>query len=307
MPDGQIVRVAYAEQNGHPFTPPVRKTPRTRGLASPSGEILMRGFEIPSVDDSADLATVAEAANPGGSPLTRGIQPLGGPESPAKAPAKDAAKEELSPEVAQMVELLLHGSGSVQRMSPSSASPPTQRPGRIEPEMKPGKPGEPLIVKFPGATKESVWSSDPSFVFFRQIPDTDAGPVGALGVPLTPGRSVAVDPRTTPLGAPVFISTEGATPETRVNRLMFAQDTGGAIRGAVRADYFWGFGPGAFERASRMKESGRMWLLLPRELRIAAATPGTMTRGIATRPAEAESDCLVPDPELCVEGTGNQP
>jgi membrane-bound lytic murein transglycosylase A len=136
-------------------------------------------------------------------------------------------------------------------------------------------------------------------VFFRQIPDADAGPLGALGVPLTPGRSIAVDPRTTPLGSPVFISTEGSSPESRMNRLMFAQDTGGAIRGAVRADFFWGFGPNAFARASRMRESGRMWLLLPKDLRFAAAKP--LTRGIGGDTGASASECLVPDPEFCVE------
>jgi membrane-bound lytic murein transglycosylase A len=82
---------------------------------------------------------------------------------------------------------------------------------------------------------------------------------------------------------------------------MFAQDTGGAIRGAVRADYFWGFGPSAFARASRMKEPGRMWLLLPKDLRIPAAAPGVLTRGIVNRSGGVEAECLVPDPELCVE------
>jgi membrane-bound lytic murein transglycosylase A len=141
----------------------------------------------------------------------------------------------------------------------------------------------------------SRYSSDPSYVFFRQIPDGDGGPIGALGVPLTPGRSVAVDPRTTPLGYPVFISTAG--PSSTVNRLMLAQDTGGAIRGAVRADYFWGFGAGAGERASRMKENGRMWLLVPRGLELAAGT-GVLTRGAG---GVSDAECVVPDPELCVE------
>jgi membrane-bound lytic murein transglycosylase A len=142
-----------------------------------------------------------------------------------------------------------------------------------------------------------VFSSDPSYVFFRQIPDSDGGPLGALGVPLTPGRSVAVDPRTTPLGFPVFISTEGQGIGTRLNRLVLAQDTGGAIRGPVRADYFWGFGPGAGERASRMKENGRMWVLLPKDLQVGVGAQFT-TRGGA---GAGEAECLVPDPELCVE------
>jgi membrane-bound lytic murein transglycosylase A len=302
MPDGQILRLAYAEQNGHPFTPPVRKTVRTRGLAAPP-EILMRGFEIPLVDEGGELAAVAEIANPSGGPATRGLRPLADTVAASPAPAAEKiGKEDISPEVARMVDLLLHGtSSSKAEQIPAGPAKAANRPARIEPEPKPGKPSEPLIVKFPGKQKESVWTSDPSFVFFRPVPDSDGGPVGALGVPLTPGRSIAVDPRTTPLGSPVFVSTDGALPDTRVNRLMFAQDTGGAIRGPVRADYFWGFGPGAFERASRMKENGRMWLLLPKDLRLAAATPAVLTRGIANRPGDSSAECLVPDPELCVE------
>ena len=145
-----------------------------------------------------------------------------------------------------------------------------------------------------------MFSSDPSYVFFRQVPDSEAGPLGALGVPLTAGRSLAVDPRTTPLGSPVFISTEGASEHSRLNRLMLAQDTGGAIRGPVRADYFWGFGPRAGDSASRMKENGRMWLLLPKDLRIAAAASGFATRGLGG-PGPNDAECLVPDPDLCVE------
>ena len=112
---------------------------------------------------------------------------------------------------------------------------------------------------------------------------------------MTAGRSVAVDPRTTPLGFPVFISTEGSRRGGGgVSRLMLAQDTGGAIRGPVRADYFWGFGDRAGERAGHMKESGRMWLLVPKEhplLQVSA------TRGMEG----SEAECLVPDPDLCVE------
>jgi membrane-bound lytic murein transglycosylase A len=94
----------------------------------------------------------------------------------------------------------------------------------------------------------------------------------------------------------VFISTEGQGTGTRLNRLVLAQDTGGAIRGPVRADYFWGFGPSAGERASRMKENGRMWILLPKDLQINAGAQFN-TRGVGA----GEAECLVPDPELCVE------
>jgi membrane-bound lytic murein transglycosylase A len=259
---------------------------------------------VPLVDEGSELAAVARAADPSPRPATRGLRPLAETvAAPRPAAAEKSGQEELSPEVARMVDLLLHGSSGLkpEQVSAAPAATPARRPARIEPEQKPGRPSEPLIVRFPGKQKESVWTSDPSFVFFRPIPDSDGGPVGALGVPLTPGRSIAVDPRTTPLGAPVFVSTEGALPDTRVSRLMFAQDTGGAIRGAVRADYFWGFGPNAFERASRMKENGRMWLFLPKDLRVAAATTAVLTRGMGNRSDGAEAECLVPDPELCVE------
>ena len=92
---------------------------------------------------------------------------------------------------------------------------------------------------------------------------SDDGPLGSLNVPLTPGRSIAVDPRAIPLGAPVFVATTWPLTSRPLSRLMFAQDTGSAIRGIVRADLFWGFGADAAEQAGRMKQSGRMWLLWP--------------------------------------------
>jgi membrane-bound lytic murein transglycosylase A len=102
-----------------------------------------------------------------------------------------------------------------------------------------------------------------SYVFFRQMPRDLPGPVGALGVPLTAQRSVAVDPRFVPLGAPVYLATTWPNSTKPLNRLMLAQDSGGAIRGAVRADFFWGFGAEATREAGRMKQSLRMWVLLP--------------------------------------------
>ncbi|MEZ5615886.1 MAG: MltA domain-containing protein [Rhodocyclaceae bacterium] len=107
---------------------------------------------------------------------------------------------------------------------------------------------------------------NPSFVFFRELPDNGGGPLGALGVPLTPGRSIAVDPRAVPLGAPVFLATTRPNSETPLRRLVLAQDTGGAIKGAVRADFFWGFGNDAGALAGRMRQRGRMWALLPEGL-----------------------------------------
>jgi membrane-bound lytic murein transglycosylase A len=109
-----------------------------------------------------------------------------------------------------------------------------------------------------------VLGQNPSYVFFRELPDTLSAPLGALGVPLTNEYSIAVDQRTIPLGVPVFLATTQPNSPEPLNRLMFAQDTGGAIRGAVRADFFWGFGEIAAVRAGSMKQSGRMWVLFPR-------------------------------------------
>lgn len=106
-------------------------------------------------------------------------------------------------------------------------------------------------------------SENPSYVFFRILPNADGGPLGALGVPLTPERSIAVDPRALPLGAPVWLATTQPNSATPLDRLVLAQDTGGAIRGNVRADYFWGFGDAAGAKAGAMKQPGRMWVLLP--------------------------------------------
>jgi len=120
----------------------------------------------------------------------------------------------------------------------------------------------------------ALLAENPSYVFFRIVaPDplaTIDGPIGALGVPLAPGRAIAVDPRFIPLGAPVFVATTWPLSTRPLQRLMLAQDTGGAIRGPVRADWFWGFGDDAAREAGRMKQDGRMWLLWPKGERLPA-------------------------------------
>jgi membrane-bound lytic murein transglycosylase A len=110
-----------------------------------------------------------------------------------------------------------------------------------------------------------------SYVFFRELPRDLPGPLGALGIPLTARRSIAVDARYIPLGAPVFLATTMPNSRQPLNRLMIAQDTGGAIRGAVRADFFWGFGEEAAALAGRMRQSGKMWVLLPNGYPLPAA------------------------------------
>lgn len=111
----------------------------------------------------------------------------------------------------------------------------------------------------------ALLNANPSYVFFRELNNHGAGPFGALGVPITPERSIAVDPRYIPLGAPVWLATTRPNSSEPMNRLVLAQDTGGAIRGNVRADFFWGFGEEAGKLAGAMKQKGRMWVLLPKD------------------------------------------
>jgi membrane-bound lytic murein transglycosylase A len=114
----------------------------------------------------------------------------------------------------------------------------------------------------------AMMNRNPSYIFFREI--KGEGPIGAQGVPLTPGRSLAVDPKILPLGAPVWIVSDYQDEKNRpLRRLMIAQDTGGAIRGAVRGDVFWGHGDEAGKLAGPMKASGQLYLLLPKGLEVA--------------------------------------
>ncbi|WP_025897382.1 murein transglycosylase A [Sneathiella glossodoripedis] len=108
-----------------------------------------------------------------------------------------------------------------------------------------------------------------SYIFFREL--STSGPIGAQGVELTPKRSLAVDRKWMPLGVPVWLQTEvfagpSQTDPDPFNHLMMAQDTGGAIRGPVRGDVFWGHGRDAYDAAGSMKSKGRYWILLPNSL-----------------------------------------
>ncbi len=108
-------------------------------------------------------------------------------------------------------------------------------------------------------------NANPSYVFFKELPAGLSGPLGALGVPLSAERSVAIDPKYVPLGAPIFLSTTQPNSSSALKRLMVAQDTGGAIKGGVRADYFWGAGDAAGKQAGSMKQQGKIWVLLPKD------------------------------------------
>ena len=121
------------------------------------------------------------------------------------------------------------------------------------------------LARNPQRQQELLWSN-PRMVFFREEAlsnsDPDAGPRGAQGVPLSAGRSIAVDPGSIPYGTPVWISSSG--PQTQLQQLVVAQDTGSAITGAVRADYFAGSGAQAGDLAGRLKQPLQMWVLWPK-------------------------------------------
>ena len=136
-------------------------------------------------------------------------------------------------------------------------------------EMTAAQASWPLIRNWarqnPKRVNEMLWSN-PRFVFFREepLPDPLLGPKGAQGVALTPGRSIAVDPLSIPYGTPVWLATTEPLTSTPLRRAVMAQDTGSAITGAVRADYFWGWGEAAEAQAGRMKQPLRLWALWPK-------------------------------------------
>jgi membrane-bound lytic murein transglycosylase A len=127
----------------------------------------------------------------------------------------------------------------------------------------------------------ALLDENPSYVFFREVPPPPEGsleaaidgPIGSLGVPLLAQRTIAVDPRAIPLGAPVYLATTQPLSDVALQRLVLAQDTGGAIRGPIRADFFWGFGNEAGQHAGRMKQQGAMWLLWPTGMVPPTGTP----------------------------------
>ncbi len=124
------------------------------------------------------------------------------------------------------------------------------------------------LADHPQAAPE-VMAKNASYVFFER--EEGEGPIGTEGAVLTPGRSLAVDTSFFPLGVPLWLagtapSPAAAVPDRPLRRLLVAQDTGGAIRGPVRGDVFWGHGEEAAAVAGRMKNPGRLWVLLPKGL-----------------------------------------
>nr|WP_309907485.1 murein transglycosylase A [Variovorax soli] len=233
LASGEVIRVAYAEQNGQPFRPTIAQSSSGKALSRVKTRGLGVELELDDGDDEVDDGTVIR---------TRGFT-----------------------------------------LALPAASGAVVVPGR--------RAAGPVL---------GSGIKDPSYVFFKEAGGTAGGPVGAFGVPLQPGRSIAVDPRATPLGYPVFVSTRTPDSGAPMQRLTIAQDTGGAIRGAVRADYFFGNGQQAATQARRMKERGQLWVLLPRGLAVAAAS----TSSIRTRGAAVGADlpqCLVPQEDACVD------
>lgn len=129
-----------------------------------------------------------------------------------------------------------------------------------------------FLLDHPGEA-EAVMNKNPSFVFFQKL--DGEGPLGSEGVALTPGRSLAVDQTFLPMGLPVFVAAtaphlDSTQADQPFERLLVAQDTGGAIQGPVRGDVFWGHGVEAAEIAGRMKNRGRLWVLLPKTVALPA-------------------------------------
>jgi membrane-bound lytic murein transglycosylase A len=290
LPDGSIMRLAYAEQNGLAFNPPIASA-RTKGR-----RVLVRGVEIDLEEDTVNAAAAPDGVAASDDTPQSSLLRNAGESNADNAPVADAGagEEPDSP--------LLRGfnlaKGTAPTVRPERVSSPAGAPvSQAAQSAKGSGGGQSLSAKAP--LSYVFASSDPSYVFFRAIPDSSSGPIGALGVPLSAGRSAAIDPRTTPLGAPVFVSAgDAASSALPVTRLLMAQDAGGAIRGAVRADFFFGTGPQAQAQASRMRQPTQMWVLLPKGLKIAAKETRVRVRGAPLAPA---LDCVVSDPDLCVE------
>lgn len=122
------------------------------------------------------------------------------------------------------------------------------------------------LADYPNRLAE-VLGQNPSYVFFRELTGSpELGPIGALGVPLTGEFSGAIDKRYITLGAPIFLATTHPNTQRALNKLIMAQDTGSAIKGAVRVDYFWGYGDAAGQMAGKQKHTGYVWQLLPNGL-----------------------------------------
>lgn len=331
LPDATVLRVQYADQNGHPFRPfrvVAKSTDRvvTRGIGGAASEVdqfVLEADDMAAAASDRAQATPApaerdevvtrgiatkRAAAPGGPGLDAAANALvdellgGKPRRAPPTPAVSAASPAAAPAVASAVAPVAApavGAGPgkpapTARAATAVAGPAPQASGRA---------GDSGTATRPPMDPARL-AADPSYVFFKVAADQTpvAGPPGALGVPLTPGRSVAVDPRVTPLGYPVFLAApapQGSDIDMR--RLVFAQDTGGAIRGAVRADFFWGFGHDAGRLARGTRHRGQMWLLVPKADVAKLGSGGVVRRGISAGPRATGAECLVADEAFCQE------
>jgi membrane-bound lytic murein transglycosylase A len=333
LADGTVLRLQYADQNGQPFKPMQvaaqgNERVQTRGLT--------RGdqAEEPEQFDLAPPADAVEQAPASDEPVTRGVRKQAAsadpqvsdavkallPTAPQAAAPKPAAPAAASAKAPAGQALMLTPQGLVPVSGTKGAKPDAAKakagqadvvdallPAKGAAPARPAAGGnKPASAASNGvsatllAQRAKALETDPSYVFFRVAPEQaqGAGPTGALGVPLTAGRSLAVDPRVMPLGYPVFLDAAGTErQQPRLQRLMFAQDTGGAIRGAVRADYFWGYGADAGRQARQTRHRGRMWVMVPHAEVAQLMSSKLVVRGIGG-PASAP-ECLVPDDEFC--------
>lgn len=293
LPDGTQLRVQYAEQNGHPFKPlrlvsKAAQRGRTRNIDSALGD--GESFELAGDSEVAPAGDADTAAD--------GVRRRGLRTGETRPASSNAVTEAL------IEELLSQAQGKPQAAptAPTRATASVVAPAQASGSAPAPTPGDALAPRSGAAL-----INDPSYVFFRVAPDQSPtrGPVGALGVPLTAGRSIAVDPRVTPLGYPVYISAPSLAPTATgsalpLQRLVIAQDTGGAIRGAIRADFFWGSGHDAGRQALRTRQRGEMWLMMPH-----AEASQLRQRAVSTRligsALRVDSECLVADESFCSE------
>jgi membrane-bound lytic murein transglycosylase A len=187
--------------------------------------------------------------------------------------------------------------GSVIKLDYAEQNGLSSRSGKKARRRRAAPPSGPVLV--PGQSVQGVTGSgiqDPNYVFFKEVGGGGAATMGAVGVALTPGRSIAVDPRTMPLGYPVFISTRIPDSSAPVQRLMVAQDSRASIRGAAQVAYFFGSGKQAQQQAQRMKEDGKLWILLPRGQAVAIPVPARARKGAS---ASTLPLCLAPQDDAC--------
>jgi membrane-bound lytic murein transglycosylase A len=293
--DGTVLRVQYAEQNGHPFMPVrlVSSAPervRTRGIGG--------GAEEPETFELAEPAPAAAALD--ADSAVDGVTTRGLKQPAAKPAAADSSSSNA------VVDQLLQGAQrkpAAKVPSKAAAASAATAAAASATTAAAASAAAPIKPTVPGSPRRAALGSDPSYVFFRVAADQSParGPVGALGVPLTAGRSIAVDPRVTPLGYPVYMSAPTpAGSALPLQRLVVAQDTGGAIRGAIRADFFWGSGQDAGRQAMRTRQRGQMWLMLPHAEATKLRSSGLITRGVGGA-ARVDSECVVADDTFCSE------